>query len=123
MSKLLSNHIMILSSPKNSTFAFLSSAMYGKDDLQNLWSSWMDAYFRFQENPEDGICIKSLPKIVAPTLIIHGAKDAMVPGFHPEFIHKNVQNSKLHIFEEGKHNLHLRFHKEFNAYVKEFLST
>ena len=97
--------------------------MYGKENLQDLWSSWMDAFFSFKENPEDGICIKSLPKIKASTLIVHGAKDPMVPGFHPEFIHKNMKDSKLHIFEEGKHNLHLRYHEEFNALVKEFLLT
>ena len=94
--------------------------MYGKDQLQDLWSSWVDAYFSFKDE-EDGICKTSLPKIKCPTLIIHGSKDAMVPDFHPEFIHKNIAGSQIRYFPEGKHNLHLRYHEEFNAMVTKFL--
>jgi len=95
--------------------------MYGKENLQGLWSSWIDAYFSFKDD-DNGICKDSLPKINCPTLVIHGSKDPMVQGFHPEYIHKNIRNSKIEYFPEGKHNLHLRYHDEFNSIVTKFLN-
>lgn len=94
--------------------------MYGKNKLQDLWSSWMEAFFRFKDD-ENGICKNSLPKIKCPTLIIHGSKDPMVPGFQPEYIHKKIAGSKIEYFPDGKHNLHLRYHKEFNTMVTKFI--
>lgn len=95
--------------------------MYGEDKLQQLWSSWMDAFFSFKDN-EDGICKASLPNIKCPTLVIHGCKDPIVPGFHPEYIHKNIENSRIEYFPDGKHNLHLKYHDEFNSMVTKFLN-
>ena len=94
--------------------------MYGKDNLQDLWSSWMDTYLSFKEN-DDGLCKSSLSKISCPTLIIHGSKDPMVPDFHPEYIHENVKQSQVKYFPNGKHNLHLRYSDEFNDMVAKFL--
>eukprot|EP00794_Sanderia_malayensis_P006528 gene6528-7270_t len=97
-------------------------ATYGKDKLQGLWSNWMDAFFSFKQRSEDGdICKTYLSQINTPTLVVHGAKDSMVAAFHPVYIHENIKGSKLHYFEEGKHNLHLRFHEEFNKLVTDFI--
>ena len=40
------------------------------------------------------ICTEDLKNITAPTLVIHGQKDPLVPVEHAEFIHKNVKNSR-----------------------------
>ena len=81
----------------------------------------MDAFFKFKENPGGDICISSLDDIVCRTLIVYGAKDPMVPSFHPEFIVKRIKQSKLFVMPEGKHNLHMRYYEEFNKIVTDFI--
>lgn len=36
-----------------------------------------------------------LPQISCPSLIIHGEKDPMVPSFHPQYLLKHIQGSRL----------------------------
>jgi len=55
-------------------------------------------------------------------LILHGARDPLVPSLHPEAIHRGIAGSRLHIFPDGKHNIHLRYAEEFNAITHAFLS-
>jgi valacyclovir hydrolase len=58
----------------------------------------------------------------APALVLHGAKDPLTPGLHAEAIHRGIAGSRLHIFPEGKHNIHIRYADEFNALVHAFLT-
>lgn len=96
--------------------------VYGDErSLQELWSSWMDSIIEFQAQNDGDICIGQLPNIVSPALFIHGAKDPLVPSFHADFLRDHVTGSRLEVFKEGKHNLHLRFHQEFNKMVEDFL--
>ena len=94
--------------------------VYG-DSLQDLWTKWMDSMLEFNEEHGGDVCVKELSQITCDTLIMHGAKDPLVPSFHPEFLRDHVTRSRLEVFQEGKHNLHLRFHKEFNQMVDQFL--
>ncbi len=94
--------------------------VYG-NSLQELWSTWMDSIIEFQSHNDGDICSKELAKIICPTLIVQGAKDPLVPSFHATYLRDKIGNSKLEVFEEGKHNLHLRFHQDFNKIVEEFL--
>ncbi|KAG2458563.1 BPHL hydrolase, partial [Polypterus senegalus] len=95
--------------------------IYGPEYFAKTWLKWVEGISQFALQPEGNICREMLPQIVCPTLIIHGQKDPMVPDFHPEFLHKHIKNSRLHLMPEGKHNLHLRFSKDFNKLVEEFL--
>lgn len=97
--------------------------MYGKTNFQNLWGDWVDSMRDIQKATSDGdLCKKGLSKIQCPTLIVHGAKDAMVPSFHPEYINDHVPDSRLVVMPDGKHNLHWKYAKEFNKLVDNFLS-
>lgn len=96
--------------------------VYG-DSLQDMWTKWMDSMLEFYEAHGGDICVKELSKITCDTLIVHGAKDPLVPSFHPKFLLDHVTTSRLEVFQEGKHNLHLRFHKEFNEMVEQFLQS
>lgn len=40
------------------------------------------------------ICMDLLPLISCPTFIIHGEKDPMVPGFHPQYLLKHIRESR-----------------------------
>jgi valacyclovir hydrolase len=95
-------------------------AVYG-DDLDDLW----DRYVGGQEAlyGAGGELYQSLlAQVVCPALVLHGARDPLVPGLHPEAIHRGIAGSRLHIFPEGKHNIHLRYADAFNAMTLAFLT-
>ncbi|KAL1254205.1 hypothetical protein QQF64_016434 [Cirrhinus molitorella] len=96
--------------------------MYGAQYFRETWERWVDGISQFTHNPQGNICREMLPLISCDTLIIHGAKDPMVPSFHPEYLQQNIRGSRLHVMPEGKHNLHLRYSSEFNTLVQEFLT-
>ncbi|XP_076844254.1 valacyclovir hydrolase [Brachyhypopomus gauderio] len=96
--------------------------MYGVQYFTHTWGKWVDAICQFKSRPQGSICRELLQLIDCPTLIVHGAKDSLVPSFHPEFLLHNIHSSRLHVMSEGKHNLHLRFATEFNSLVEDFLS-
>jgi valacyclovir hydrolase len=60
-------------------------------------------------------------RVQCPTLIVHGAKDAMCPQFHADYLKENIKGSEMVVMEEGKHNLHLRYAQEFNQLIERFL--
>jgi len=96
--------------------------VYGVEGLSRIWSDWMDRFVSFKDNPNGDICLGSLDRISCPTLIVHGARDPLVPAFHPELLLKAISGARLRVFPEGKHNLHLRYFQEFNEVVTEFLN-
>jgi valacyclovir hydrolase len=94
--------------------------VYG-NTLDGLW----DRYVAGQEALYDAggdLYQPLLAQVKCPTLILHGAKDPLVPGLHPEAIHRGIAGSRLHIFPHGKHNIHLRYADEFNALTFAFLT-
>ncbi|XP_051952469.1 valacyclovir hydrolase [Xyrauchen texanus] len=96
--------------------------IYGARYFRETWERWVDGIIQFTHNSQGNICREMLQMISCPTLIVHGAKDPMVPSFHPQFLQQNIKGSRLHVMPEGKHNLHLRYASEFNALVEEFLT-
>ncbi len=96
------------------------AAVYG-GDLQALWSAWGDwMQARLAEGGE--LYRARLGAIRCPVLILHGARDPLVPGFHPEALLAGIAGSRMHVFAEGKHNIHQRFAAGFNRLVKDFAS-
>ncbi|XP_011262494.2 valacyclovir hydrolase isoform X1 [Camponotus floridanus] len=95
--------------------------VYGEDYFRKTWSDWIDAMLRLYKKQNGNLCKEILSKIKCPTLIIHGAKDAMVLPEHPTYLKQNIANSNVHILEKGGHNLHLRYFEEFNNLVTDFL--
>ena len=95
-------------------------AVYG-DALDELWDRYVDGQVALFEAGGD-LYQPLLASVTCPTLILHGAKDPLVPRLHPEAIHRGIAGSRLRIFPEGKHNIHLRYADEFNALVFAFLT-
>ncbi|CAG0887444.1 unnamed protein product [Darwinula stevensoni] len=95
--------------------------MYGKDHFRSMWNGWVELMGDIFVSCRGDLCKHDLKGISCPTLVVHGSKDPLVPDEHPQFIHKNIPKSRLHVMEGAKHNLHLRQPEEFNALVKEFL--
>ncbi|XP_049535344.1 valacyclovir hydrolase [Anopheles darlingi] len=88
--------------------------VYGVEYFPKLWSAWVDGLLQIHKECEGDICSRKLSKIKAPTLIVHGAKDPMIIPEHVPYLLNNIKNSDIHVFPEGKHNIHLRFADEFN---------
>ncbi|KAK6185423.1 hypothetical protein SNE40_007665 [Patella caerulea] len=95
--------------------------VYGEKYFRAQWKNWIEAYCRYYYERDGDICKGDLKNIKCPTFIIHGKKDPLVIEEHPNYLHENISNSRLHVIPEGKHNLHLRYAKEFNQLVQTFL--
>jgi valacyclovir hydrolase len=95
-------------------------AIYG-DELDELWDRYVAGQEALFEAGGD-LYQALLAKVTCPTLVLHGAKDPLIPGLHPGAIHRGIAGSRLHIFPEGKHNIHLRYADEFNALALAFLT-
>lgn len=93
--------------------------VYG-DKFPQLWAAWVGAYTDIYTRGGD-ICVQCLQNIMAPSLIIHGMKDVMVAEEHVHHMAENIKNSTKHIWEGGKHNLHLKHSEEFNKLVQDFI--
>lgn len=96
--------------------------MYGASILSRMWSEWLDALNGYYTKSKGDICTDALSQVSCPTLIVHGAKDGMCPLFHAEYLRDHVTGSRLVVMEQAKHMLHLKYHKEFNRLVEEFLN-
>jgi len=95
-------------------------AIYG-DGLDELWDRYVDGQEALFQAGGD-LYRDRLAQVRCPAFVLHGGRDPLVPSFHPEAIHHGIAGSRLHIFPEGKHNIHLRYAGEFNALVHAFLT-
>lgn len=68
--------------------------LYGEKYFSETWSAWVDSFQRILKENNGDICREALPKIIAPTLILHGAQDPLVPLEHPVYLHKNIKYGK-----------------------------
>jgi len=97
--------------------------IYGVDYFPVLWGEFANAVESIFKNHKGNICKELLPDIQCPSLIIHGAKDALVASEHPDYLKENIKNSRMEIFPDGKHNLHFKYSAEFNKLVVDFLTS
>ena len=96
--------------------------VYGKEYFPQLWEAWVQSIITLaSKTPDRNICKELLGQINCPSLIVHGAKDAMVASAHPDMLHRKIRGSRLQIFPDGKHNLHFKYKERFNEIVEKFL--
>jgi 4,5:9,10-diseco-3-hydroxy-5,9,17-trioxoandrosta-1(10),2-diene-4-oate hydrolase len=67
--------------------------------------------------------VDKLASITAPTLVIWGQQDRILPVAHAHIAAKGLPNACLHIFDPCGHHPHLERPEEFNALVLEFLAS
>ena len=94
---------------------------YG-ESLDALWEQYVVGLEELHKAGGE-IYRSQLHLVRSPTLILHGEKDPLVPSFHPRTLHQGIQDSVLHIFPEGKHNIHAKYAGEFNQLTSAFLAT
>ena len=66
--------------------------------------------------------INNLQNIKNETLIVWGDKDTSYNFDQVDTLNKNIKNSRLEIFENCSHNVHLEKPKEFNILVEKFIN-
>lgn len=59
-------------------------------------------------------------QIRAPTLIVWGKQDRVVPVRHAFIARQKIPNARLHLFERCGHTPQLEYPAQFNALIKEF---
>lgn len=95
-------------------------AIYGAD-LQLMWSGACDAWKGIYEAGGE-VCVDEARRVACPSLVVHGVKDPMCLIEHAYWFNENIPNSRLELFAEGKHNLHLRFPDQFNDLALTFFA-
>lgn len=95
--------------------------IYGEELLQYLMTSWVNSMVAIRDYRKGNICQDFVGNVKAETLILHGEKDPLVPRFHVEYLFERMGITSLHFFPEGKHNIHIKYAKEFNEIVQKFL--
>jgi valacyclovir hydrolase len=95
--------------------------VYG-DELDALWEAYVCGLEAIHAAGGD-LYQALLAQVRCPTLILHGAKDPLVPSLHPEAIHRGIAGARLYVFPDGKHNIHVKYAEQFNTMVLDFLTT
>lgn len=67
--------------------------LYGEKYFSETWSAWVDSFQTILKENKGDIFREELPKIRAPTLILHGAQDPLVPMEQPVYLHKNLKHA------------------------------
>ncbi|MCU0537823.1 MAG: alpha/beta fold hydrolase [Hydrococcus sp. Prado102] len=66
--------------------------------------------------------VRQLDRIEAPTLIIWGKQDSILPVSHADIAFKKIPHSRLHIFDPCGHWAQVEYPEEFNRLILEFLA-
>jgi pimeloyl-ACP methyl ester carboxylesterase len=80
------------------------------------------AYFRQLMSAKGYVSEDRLPSLRIPTLIIAGREDRIIPPENSKRLHELIPNSKLVVFDNAGHHVHIEYPEEFNQAVIEFLN-
>ncbi len=93
---LISDLVIEISSVENwsTTMRNAMTTIYGEAELRNLMNGWLKCMIEIKDSRNGDICRELISKIVAPTMILHGARDPLVPPYHYHYLHRSIKNSK-----------------------------
>lgn len=111
-------------------------SMVGPEFLQNERDALEEAYRADLQNPAPAYAVQRqmgaamrfdsyerLPQIKAPTLIIHGEKDQLVPVQNARILHERIPDSKLVILPRAPHGFGFEAPEESGKMIAGFLSS
>ncbi|MBY6092578.1 alpha/beta fold hydrolase [Maritimibacter alkaliphilus] len=81
----------------------------------------MDAVIEVQASLLETDLVDELPKLVAPTLVLHPTEDSGRPLEHAELLMAGIPDARLHIFEDCGHSPMLEAKDEFDTVFHAFL--
>lgn len=94
--------------------AELAERRRGKLAARDLWDRQVAAAMSFSAGTRLG-------EVRAPTLVIHGSDDPIVPARNGEMLAQLIPGARLALVPEGRHLFFIEFAERFNQMVIEFL--
>lgn len=95
--------------------AELAERRRGRLPARELWDRQLGAAMSFSAGAR-------LAAVRAPTLIIHGQDDPIVPVRNAELLADLIPNAELALIPEGRHLFFMEFAEQFNRRVIDFLT-
>jgi esterase/lipase len=68
--------------------------LYGADYFAQTWSKWVAVFQKIYAEKNGNIWQEKLSKIVASTIIVHGAKDPMIAAEHISALLNGIKGSR-----------------------------
>jgi pimeloyl-ACP methyl ester carboxylesterase len=93
--------------------------LHGEPYWRTLPRMYVEAQVALVEAGGVLITDEELASIRCPTLIMHGARDRVVPADYARYIHAHIPGSQLLLFDAG-HAAHLRCAQEYTRVVMRF---
>lgn len=97
------------------------TVVYGSKLFQAGWSRLIAAHRHLYEQQHGDLYCHHLPQIQCKTLVIGGERDPFVPLFHAEYLSERIMHSRLHVFPNGRHDVHLQDPTMFNQLIETFI--
>lgn len=69
----------------------------------------------------DADCLEALGRLRVPTLVLHGARDALVPLGYARDVARRIPNARLEVLREASHLPYMSHAQAFNAFTGDFL--
>jgi pimeloyl-ACP methyl ester carboxylesterase len=91
------------------------------DDFRASMESFHPRGFRAMARASDEDVRDVLPRIDAPTLLVHGGRDVRAPLAVADALHAAISSSKLVVLPEAGHVCNVEAPNEFNDAVRAFL--
>ncbi len=84
------------SNPKNTAGKMKDTLIeeYGEPFFNYHFPMWMHLFERINIVRNGELCSKSLDKVKAPTLVLHGKKDDLISPRHAVFLRDNIPNAR-----------------------------
>lgn len=67
--------------------------------------------------------MEMISDISLPALILVGEQDIMTPVKYSNYLHEKLPSSTIHVIEKAGHSVMLEQPRQFNAHIKEWMST
>ncbi|KAL4716293.1 hypothetical protein ACJJTC_014773 [Scirpophaga incertulas] len=96
-------------------------SVYGEELFAKYWSQWVDCMVALYQTCDGDICSNMLKDIKCPTFILYGEKDPLVDKVHVSHLHTRITGSRIQLYPQGKHNIHIAYAEDFNKIVQDFL--
>ena len=107
-------------------FRLIHEDVYGgRSAHQAIWNKFTDSVCATHEHLKDKngeLCTEEMKQVSCPTLVLHGARDKMATLSQAQLIKETIPNSKLIVFDQGTHFIHMRLSEQFHFTVESFLN-
>ncbi|KAJ2951292.1 hypothetical protein O0L34_g5695 [Tuta absoluta] len=95
--------------------------LHGLEFVTRTWTNLVECLSTIFNTQNGDICSAVLKDIKCPTLILYGQMDPVVDSSHITYVNTHIRGSRVHLYPDGKHNIHFLYPEDFNKRVQEFI--